>query len=152
MRAAKAVLGEREAHATQIASDVFNVTLEHATREGEEADPLPLELRGPLAYLGLRCASALVPLHKLDPSDVTVADVTAYLTEGYCSMFEGFDVAHFEQWRRANAAAAELLGTCQHCQKPGVEHRLDADGLRWCEDGSLAALPDLKLKDEEPCE
>lgn len=150
VRAAKAVLGQRESQAMQIGGDVFNVTLDSALKEGEGHDPLPLELRGPLTYLGLRCASAIIPRAKLSDNEETVADITAYLTEAYLSVFMEFDVEHFEQWRRAQGTALELLGACQHCGKPGSEHRLDGEGRRWCEDGTLAALPEFKLRDEEP--
>jgi hypothetical protein len=147
VRAAHRVLGEKEARATALAGDIYNVAMEQL--DTDVPDPLPLEARVPLNYLGAHCAPYMLGRAKLEPTPENVADVIAYLAECFLSIYVEFDPEHFEKWRKTSDELAGMLGICVHCGKPGVEHA-ERDGMRWCDDGTLAALPELKLKDEEP--
>jgi len=148
LRGARRLMEGRERVAGQVAMDIYNVT-----REAPEGDPLPMEMRGPLTYVGLRAVPAIAAQHglKVEDDSKLAADIVEYLTEAWVQTFVGFSPEHFAAWREAmDREEAALAAECALCQKPIGEHRLDEMGRRWCEDGSLAANPLDMISDEMP--
>lgn len=103
---ASAVLAAPERRALQIAREIYTVAAEMARETG---DPLPLELRAPLTYLGQKAVPGILPGAQLPSDPDTAADIVAYLTEGWANMFIGFDREHFDKWKAARDGAMEKL-------------------------------------------
>lgn len=87
--------------ARAIAQEVYEASV---TLRDMPGDPLPLAIRGPLFAVGARAAQVLAKqFPEVVSSEDDAMDVIAYLTELWCSGLLGFDVGHFEAWRRRTA-------------------------------------------------
>lgn len=146
VRALKAAGANHEAHAAKIGADIYNI----ACTERDPADELPLEVRAPLSYLGLRAAPHVLGRLGMELSHENVAAVQEYLTQGWVSMFVELDADHFKGWV-AQAGRVSVGGPCEHCGKPAGDHAL-RDGLRWCDDGTLSRYEAMPLDTDPPAE
>jgi hypothetical protein len=99
LRAARAAAQQTDQRCADIAQHVYAVARE--LKDDPEAEAMPLEVLAPAVAAAERAAYGAAAVGGLDNSDQRVLqDVASYLVFGFREIAAGFDVEHFEAWRK----------------------------------------------------